>query len=299
MPRRTSKVSEKKRLANRRNAQKSTGPKTPQGKARSKMNAITHGLFCQEVCFLKEPRPLFIELRRQFIRDLRPQSLLELSFVDAIVENHWKLRRLRISEALAHEEELRGYLDDQKKDFDAEMKSRNDPDYCAIVATVRMMQREPDNLEKYSRHQQRLWNMIHRAMKELRTCRENQAAIEALPRSPFEASVDDIPYGIEDGKTLEEIYNPRGERAESEEQEVDEEIEVENESAERSQPISQTSPSSLPLTSHENAGTPAREEGEMQNEATEFRNYDADTTCDPSWALPKPALTFGDPRQGG
>jgi hypothetical protein len=52
MPRKISKVSEKKRLANQRNAKKSTGPKTAEGKKRAKMNAVTHGVFCQEVILM-------------------------------------------------------------------------------------------------------------------------------------------------------------------------------------------------------------------------------------------------------
>jgi len=37
-------VSEAKLEANRRNSQKSTGPKTEAGKSRSKLNAVTHGM---------------------------------------------------------------------------------------------------------------------------------------------------------------------------------------------------------------------------------------------------------------
>ncbi len=263
MPRRKySRISEKKRLANQRNAKKSTGPRTLNGKKRSSMNAITHGVFCQEVCILKEDRPLFVELRREFIGTLKPQNLLELSFVDAIIETHWKLRRMRITEALAHEHELREHLKEEKKDFDKEMQSKSDPDYCAVVAAMKMMDREPDNLEKYTRLQQRLQSMIHRNLKELRLFRENQKELDALPPSPFEKTVDQVKYGIEDGKTLDEIYNgPAKDRTEAvreEEEEVEEEVEDEHESAERSQTSSDGSPSSQPSPS-EGEGVKAAE----------------------------------------
>ena len=326
MPRRTSKISERKRLANQRNAKKSTGPKTLKGKKRSSMNAITHGVFCQEVCILKEDRPLFVELRREFIGTLKPQNLLELSFVDAIIETHWKLRRMRITEALAHEHELREHLKEEKKDFDKEMQSKSDPDYCAVVAAMKMMDREPDNLEKYTRLQQRLQSMVHRNLKELRLFRENQKELDALPPSPFEKTVDQVKYGIEDGKTLDEIYNgPAKDKAEppvrQEEEEVEEEeVEDVDESAERSQTSSDGSPSSQPSPSEGegvkaapstaqqpstaasmavNPPVPPSVPAKIQNEPTEFRNYDADTTCDPSWALPTLGLPFGDPPSRG
>ena len=42
-------ISAKKRRANRRNAKKSTGPRSEEGKAKSKMNATTHGFFCADL----------------------------------------------------------------------------------------------------------------------------------------------------------------------------------------------------------------------------------------------------------
>ena len=42
-------MSLKQVAANRRNAQKSTGPKTANGKAVSKLNALKHGLLAQTV----------------------------------------------------------------------------------------------------------------------------------------------------------------------------------------------------------------------------------------------------------
>ncbi len=44
-------TSEKQIRANRRNALKSTGPKTPEGKATVRLNARTHGLRSQEILF--------------------------------------------------------------------------------------------------------------------------------------------------------------------------------------------------------------------------------------------------------
>ena len=52
-------TSKKQIEANRRNAKKSTGPKTEEGKAKSSMNALKHGLTSQRVWLNEEEKKDF------------------------------------------------------------------------------------------------------------------------------------------------------------------------------------------------------------------------------------------------
>ena len=62
-------VSERKKAANRANAQKSTGPKTAEGKARSRLNALTHGLCAVVIEIPGEDRELLEKRVREWADD--------------------------------------------------------------------------------------------------------------------------------------------------------------------------------------------------------------------------------------
>jgi len=89
--------------ANRRNAQKSTGPKTPAGKEVAKMNALKHGLLAQTVVVrghrIKESANEFKKLCREYYADLNPVGPLEAMLVDQIIQAAWRLRRARTAES--------------------------------------------------------------------------------------------------------------------------------------------------------------------------------------------------------
>jgi hypothetical protein len=68
--------------ANRANAQKSTGPKTPEGKDRSRKNALKHGL-CSAVV-VAEDIALIEERTRDWFYPLKPQNELHWWLVDKI-----------------------------------------------------------------------------------------------------------------------------------------------------------------------------------------------------------------------
>jgi hypothetical protein len=103
-------TSEKQIRANRRNALKSTGPKTPEGKATVRLNARTHGLRSQEILFPGEDEDALKGLNENLRAELQPVGELENLLVDGIVAAHWRLRRLRRVEAGIFAYELYGEL---------------------------------------------------------------------------------------------------------------------------------------------------------------------------------------------
>ncbi len=89
--------------ANRANAQKSTGPKTPAGRDASKMNALKHGILSRETVVrgrcIQEDELEFAALHQRLWEDLMPAGPLEEMLVDRIVTAHWRLRRALKAEA--------------------------------------------------------------------------------------------------------------------------------------------------------------------------------------------------------
>jgi hypothetical protein len=92
-------ASDKKAQANRQNALKSTGPKTPEGKASVRHNALKHGLLAQEVLLQEEDEEALKELDERLRAELRPEGEIEDLLVEQIVAAQWRLRRMRRVEA--------------------------------------------------------------------------------------------------------------------------------------------------------------------------------------------------------
>jgi hypothetical protein len=80
-------------IANRRNAQKSTGPRTPRGKAVVSRNAVKHGLSARQAVISSEDLAEFNLYRRQFLDELAPQTPMESMLAERIVNLSWRLIR--------------------------------------------------------------------------------------------------------------------------------------------------------------------------------------------------------------
>ncbi|HUI81711.1 MAG TPA: hypothetical protein VLY24_27495 [Bryobacteraceae bacterium] len=85
--------------ANRLNAQKSTGPRTPEGKAVSAQNALKSGLDAESQFVVGEDRNEFAELQHEYFARFQPITPEERFQVDTLLRNEWILRRLFRAEA--------------------------------------------------------------------------------------------------------------------------------------------------------------------------------------------------------
>ena len=104
----------RKRVANRRNAGLSTGPKTAAGKAAASKNALKHGILSRQVVLPDEDPGEFEDFRRRLTEDLKPTGELETVFAERIMLGAWRLRRVvRLEAAVirAQESELQAFPD--------------------------------------------------------------------------------------------------------------------------------------------------------------------------------------------
>jgi len=106
------KVTEKKKEANRKNAQKSTGPKTEQGKLVAAQNSIRNGLYTRALIvnspILKENATDYNSLIFALDRDLQPEGLFEECLVRKIANCLWRMRRVIAAENARIERQLEG-----------------------------------------------------------------------------------------------------------------------------------------------------------------------------------------------
>ena len=94
-------MTDRRTLANRTNASKSTGPKSAIGKAIVGQNAIAHGLRSQRLILNDEDPTLFINLRSDLYDALQPVGAVELALAERIATAIWRQRRIEQAEAAA------------------------------------------------------------------------------------------------------------------------------------------------------------------------------------------------------
>ena len=91
--------------SNRRNAQKSTGPRSVEGKAVSRFNALKTGIDAQSQVIRGEDPHALDALTAEYHDRFLPDTPELRALVDTLVFNDWLKRRLRVAEAQLWENE--------------------------------------------------------------------------------------------------------------------------------------------------------------------------------------------------
>src|SRR5580698_487212 len=86
-------ISDKQIEANRANALLSTGP-TEEGKKRSRLNALRHGITGQVTTMTDEDRAAHDKPSQALMKDLAPEGAMETQLAQRIATDSWRLNRI-------------------------------------------------------------------------------------------------------------------------------------------------------------------------------------------------------------
>ncbi len=140
-------LSEKQLVANRANAQLSTGPKTEEGKRRSSLNARRHNLTGQVTAMTEEDRIAHNAFSEALIKAMAPEGALELQLAQRVATDSWRLNR---SSAIEDNIFALGFTD-HAGDIDVDH-----PELHAALTAARTFTREAKSIELLTLYEQRI-----------------------------------------------------------------------------------------------------------------------------------------------
>ncbi len=204
-------LSEAQLAANRANSRKSSGPRTPEGLARSSQNSFKHGLFSRNVFIPVGQEDFYDQFVAGIVGSLHPGSPLELQVCHDVANAHWRLSHLTSVEAVmftlppeapaAPRSSSRPapYDPYAHLPFDSSGHIPIDPDTIAVPSSEPPVPRAPEYLRDAARvflhrsqsfsnltlYEQRLHRGIKASMEELRRLQaEREARVQRdMPRA--------------------------------------------------------------------------------------------------------------------
>ena len=177
---------------NRANSKHSTGPKTPEGKKQSSLNALRHGLTGQIIVMPNEDLAAYQSHLKSFTAEYTPKGATESHLVQALADTSWRLNRVA---ALETNLLTLGIANATSPITDAPQKVQ---DAFSIVSALESQSKALSNL---SLHSQRLARQFERTLIQLRDLQKIRRAQE---KSDLSNLLDIIEMYEDKGET----YNP-------------------------------------------------------------------------------------------
>lgn len=188
--------------ANRRNAQRSTGPVTGEGKAATRFNAVKHGMTAVTAVLPHEDADSYNELRESFLSTYKPANAVEASLVETVANSYWRLLRARRVETAALDMGIRGL----KKKHNASEAPIEEDDQSIVV----VLNDDEDPMLKVERHQTRIERCYFKAIETLRKVQNDRRREERLypARQPAEETEDKIGFVLQDENQSHQYRRP-------------------------------------------------------------------------------------------
>jgi hypothetical protein len=164
-------ISPERLEANRQNAQHSTGPKTEEGKQRSRLNASRHGLTGQ-VRLLPEAERLAAQaFMKPIVAGFSPVGEHETLLARGIAEAHWRLARARAVEENIFALHIAKYADHSL--------AGGDPQIADAIHMAQAFAEQSAAFDRLTMYEQRIRRGMERDLKLLEAARKERMAAEA------------------------------------------------------------------------------------------------------------------------
>ena len=167
--------------ANKKNAQLSTGPKTPEGRAAIRLNGVKHGLTAQSLVLPGESKTEFENLLAALEAEHQPATPTEQILVAQLAMATWRMRRFYNMEA--------GFFSIRLLDTKDKYVNINHAECLGVVVD----RSDTHTLTNLSRYEARLERSFYRALQELQRLRAQRQAnvknqTQSQDRTPVEVS---------------------------------------------------------------------------------------------------------------
>jgi hypothetical protein len=162
-------ATDKQIAANRLNAQKSTGPKTPEGRAAVRLNGVKHGLYAETLVLPGESESDFTALLESYEAEHQPATPSEEALVQQLTMAMWRLRRLYHAEA--------AFLAKKRKSV---AKWNSETKFDDHTLTGMAINENKDTVSTFRRQEAALERTFYRALHELQRLGARRPAALAL-----------------------------------------------------------------------------------------------------------------------
>ena len=135
-------ISDKQHEANRQNAQHSTGPISPEGKAAVRLNALTYGLRARSTLLPGENPEEYKQLWNDLLTDWQPHNRTERLYLEQMAVSQWLLARLATGENDIYQHETSAEKQSALLDRVAAQRTRLERSFTSAMRELKQLQKE-------------------------------------------------------------------------------------------------------------------------------------------------------------